>query len=63
MGFIIRDLWTTETPGPITAFRAFDVLIALIGTICIAVGSDLLHYRMQPPPPALKCQVETRLTG
>ncbi|KAJ6168271.1 hypothetical protein N7497_001114 [Penicillium chrysogenum] len=38
MGFIIRDLWTTETPGPITAFRAFDVLIALIGTICIALA-------------------------
>ncbi|KAK9847373.1 hypothetical protein MYU51_019533 [Penicillium brevicompactum] len=49
MRFIIRDLWTAETPGPRTAFRAFDALIALIGIICIAVGtyypaSGVIYY-------------------
>ncbi|CAI7674699.1 unnamed protein product [Penicillium palitans] len=49
MGFIIRDLWTTETSGPRTACRAFDVLIAVIGIICIAAGttyqaSGVIYY-------------------
>ncbi|KAJ5288318.1 hypothetical protein PENANT_c191G05002 [Penicillium antarcticum] len=49
MGFIIRDLWTAETPGPRTAVRAFNALIALIGIVCIAMGtyypaSGVIYY-------------------
>lgn len=38
MSSIFRDIWTANTPGPRTALRIFDALIAIIGIICIVVG-------------------------
>ncbi|OJI96699.1 hypothetical protein ASPVEDRAFT_78457 [Aspergillus versicolor CBS 583.65] len=40
MGSIIRNLWSSESPGPRTVVRVLDAAIATVGIICIAVGSN-----------------------